>query len=548
MSKTLLPPVVRRQVLDLAQHARDPKQYQCAGCRKYFAISAVEIDHIIPESESTPEDRVNPDNLQVLCNPKGSTRLTSCHKAKTAREAADRARRNRVPRNWWPFWLYLAAATITGTYTWQEVFRHRPESAKTQALIVAAAWTILFCTILVKNGFQHRRPRRSVSAKPVSPSVAQQDDGSLDPDRIREAFREKVGAKGNVSVSVRSRDQFVVTYSGTGLDDHKDEERFDVLRKVTAKIGDRWLPDWDTEHDRVSFSRRPPLPKIIHHPGLEEGRPWHVLPIADGVAFDLMQTSHLLIIGETNSGKTAMLRAITCAASDSASRKEVRLILVDPKRVEMVGFRSWPGVQRIVTKPEDLWDVAFMIQREMERRYTAYEERGVPLDSHQKWICIFDEFKAYADRVFDVWTSGGRDEDGEPFKRPGEKIPSAIRALADVIAMARKCGIHIIISTQSPDASIFGTSGVRQNLAGRATVGAIDGVRALMIYGRSDVGRDVPSNAKGRATVQIGDGKPVEIQTYWVPDPADADPNYSNTQEDWETLLRLGMPKELIST
>ena len=80
----------------------------------------------------------------------------------------------------------------------------------------------------------------------------------------------------------------------------------------------------------------------------------------------------------------------------------------------------------------------------------------------------------------------------------------------------------------------------------RATVGAIDAVRALMMYGDSSVGRDIPSSAKGRATVQIGDGEPVEVQTYWVPDPADADPYYNNTPEDWATLVRLGMPKELV--
>jgi hypothetical protein len=881
MSQTKLLPATRRLVLDLAQHKSDPRRYQCAGCRKYFSISAVNIDHIIPESESTPEQRTDPDNLQVLCNPKGSTRLTSCHKKKTAREAADRARRNRVPHRWTPSLVYGSGSMILGGYTWQSVFQHDEATAREWALWSGLSIGATFGTYLVQKGAARRRPRKTISP------VSQDEPGGLDVARIVMAVREAVGPKGDVRIlNVQGMNAFTVSYIGTGFPDHESDKRFDLLNKIQAKIGDRWIADWDTQNDRASFTRRPAMPKIVHHPGLEEGRPWYVLPIADGVSFNLMDTSHLLIIGETNSGKalaldtpvptpkgwatmgelvqgqevfdedgkacrvvyahqvrygrpcyevvfsdgativadadhnwltsttasrmydrppqvrtteevratlvgrkdgarnhaipiagpldypaqelpldpylfgtwladggstkasfttggqdlafmieeigkvaritsvrkdprsdahdvrfavsvtrdgvesrlrrlgvwgnkhipeaylrgsieqrkallaglfdgdgnvalgtveytstseklargvlelsrglgfkatmrtkrckgrteasstayricftaheavfrnprkldrqgiavsdgksrrrsivavnpvesvpvrcitvdsasslylageacvpthnTSILRSIIAAASDSASRKEVRLILSDPKRVEMVGFRGWPGVKSIVTKPRDLWDVAFMIQREMDRRYTAFEERGIPLDSHEKWICVFDEFKAYYDRVFDVWTSGEKDDDDNPLKRPGEKVPGAIRALADVIAMARKCGIHIIISTQSPDSQMFGTSGVRQNLPGRATVGAIDGIRALMIYGDSGVGRDVPSKAKGRATVQIGDGTPVECQAYWLPCPADADPNYTNTEEDWTTLLRLGMPTCLL--
>lgn len=543
MSRTKLDPATRREVLDLAQHARDPQKYQCARCRYYFAISAVEIDHVIPESESTPEQRTDPDNLQVLCNPRGSTRKTSCHKAKTAREAADRARRNRGRRPW-ILRLFMTGVTLTYVgWLWKQVFQHNPDGAEHWARTVGTMSLLIFCTFLVQNGFRRRRPRRIISGPPIR----QEEPGQgLDTTRIADAFRELVGVKGTVQVTSDGPDRFLISYAGTEFEDHKDDRRYEAMLKIQSKTGRRWKASWNTERDQVTMTARPPLPKIVHHPGLRPGRPWYELPIAEGVAFNLLDTSHLLIIGETNSGKTAMLRAIIAAACDSASRGEARTILVDPKRIEMIGFRPWPGVRRIVTKPDDLWEVAFMIQREMDRRYTLFEERGVPLDSHEKWICIFDEFKAYYDRVFDVWTSGRKDEDGESFKRPGEKVPGAIRALADVIALARKCGIHIIISTQSPDATIFGTSGVRQNLAGRATVGAIDDVRARMVFGDSSVGRDVPSNAKGRATIQIGDGTPVEIQTYWVPDPADADPNYSNTTEDWETLLRLGMPKELL--
>lgn len=523
-----------------------PALYKCAGCGDLFPSVALEIDHIQPEVDSTPEQRKDPANMQPLCNPKGVSRDKSCHRKKTAREATARAALNRPARDWTPVVVYGGLGAWSAGVGYSLLDAH-PLWLPTQwTMGCVAASGIGFLTYLVQNGFRHRAPLERIPPERVSSSTPEAEP-ALDVARITEAVREKVGPKGQVTVTVASIDAFTISYAGTGFADHKDDDRYDLVQRVTAKIGDRWKPEWDTRNDRVRLTRRPALPKIIHHPGLDPDRPWHVLPIADGVAFDLMVTSHLLIVGETNSGKTAMLRAIIAAADDSARRHDnVKTILVDPKRIEMIGFKTWAGVRRVITKPLDLWDIAFEIRDEMDRRYTAYEERGVPLDSHDKWICIFDEFAEYFQRVFDIWVSGMKDENGDPYKRPGEKQPSPITVIMAIISLARKCGIHLILSTQSPDANLFGKSGNRQNMAGRATVGAIDAVRALMMYGDSSVGRDIPSSAKGRATVQIGDGEPVEVQTFFVPDPADADPNYNNTAEDWATLLRLGMPRVLL--
>jgi energy-coupling factor transporter ATP-binding protein EcfA2 len=534
MSLTKLEPENRRKVLDTA---RDRKgKIHCVGCGKIVYKGGYELDHIIPEIESTPEMRSDWRNMQVLCNGKDG-----CHAKKTAAEAKRYARKNRPPRPWRGIALIgFVALAFTG---WTiKAWAPGLLSLTTWYEVQAGLAILGLCTFLVQNAFNPAPPPE----KKTSKTETKEPGSALDVARIREAARELMGPKGEIHIiDIVGLDAFTLTYAGTGFAAHDDDKRFELVRLIASKMGDRWEAAWDTRHDRVRLTKRPPLPKLVHHPGLQPGRPWHMLPAADGVAFDLTQTSHILIVGETNSGKTSLQRSFVVAGIDSASRGEVELILLDPKQIEMIGFKGWPGVKRIVSETEDLWDIAGEIEDEMNRRYRLFREEGLPLYSHPKWLIIVDEFKEYSDRMRRHWTTG-KDEDGKPLKKSGQRQPPPLDSFTSILGMARKCGIHLIISTLSPDANVFGASAVRQNMAGRATFGAIDGIRAFMMYGDSSIGRDIPSDAKGRATIQIGDGKPVEIQAYWLPDAADADPTYRNTAEDWKTLLRLGMSKEML--
>lgn len=537
MSRTKLDPATRRLVLDLAQHKSDPKKYQCAWCRKYFSLNAVEIDHIVPEAESTPEQRTDPDNLQVLCNPKGSTRLTSCHKKKSAREAADRARRNRIPHRWTPSLLYGSASVIVCGYTWEDVFQH--DTARANEWLLWSGLTIgaTFSTYLVQKGFRRRRPRRNVSPEPVS-----LDQPGLDTERIIMAAREIIGPKGTVRVlEAEGLDAFTLLYADTGFADHEDEKRFDLLSKIQAKIGGRWRPVWDTTRDRVRFTRRPELSRLILHPGLPAKRVWNVLPVAPGVSFDLLITSHILIIGATNAGKTALMRTLIVAVADSAARdSNTELILADPKHIEMPGFEGFPGVRRVYSEDEDLWDMAFDLEAEMRERMRLVKAKKAKPSDFRRIIVVIDEYEQYFKRMDRYWKSA-LDDDGKPLKKSGQRVPPAIDAIQSVLSMARRLGIHLIIGTQSPDANWFGGTGTRENLAGRAAVGPVDQFRAKMMFDDSSIGRDVPIEFKGRTTIQVGNGLPEEIQVYYTPDPFD--PDGENTADDWACLLNLGMPR-----
>jgi hypothetical protein len=548
MSKTDLGPELREAVIE-AERSRDRHHVlRCRACGRKVYPHGYEIDHIIPEFLCTVAQRTDPANLQVLCKLKDEK---GCHAKKTAAEARRYARLNRPRRDWpliglmgWSAWLAGGCGLIEGGI-WPGVSTDRFLEANAGALSVG------FLTFLVHNAFSTARPLKTDSPKP-EPKIPPPPP-IIDAQRVVSEARSVLGAKGDVKVLDVRREAgkraLTLSYAGTGFADRDGDRRFDLLNQMDAKMGGRWLAEWETTADRVHLVERPDLPARILHPGLDAfpNRPWNRLPVAPDVAFDLLVTPHLLIVGETGSGKTAMERAMIAAACESARRGDpVEVILADPKMVEFIGFQGWLGVSEIVSEPEELWELALRIEREMTRRTKAFKDKKTPIETWPRWLVFFDEYRTYFDLMTRLFNSGGKDGDGEPWKRSGQKSPAPIVAISILLAMARKVGIHLILSTQSPDASFLGGTGVRRNMPGRAVVGPTDRYLAEMVFGDTSIGRTVPSTAKGRATFQVGDGLPIESQTYFVPDPADADPNHKNTPEDWNTLLRLGMPKELV--
>jgi len=538
MSQTKIEPQVRTAIFDAAQHPTKPHLFQCSGCRNYFVRTALQIDHKVPEVESTPEQRSDPANLQLLCAPKGSTWINSCHKKKTRQEHQRRARLNKVPYRWTPALIYGSGSIIVTGFTWQEVFRQDHVEAmqwlQWSSLSIGAAFT----TYLVQKAWRRRRPRRVIPAEPI-PTPRQ---AALDVSRIEEAFRELVGPKGTVKVAPMGMNHFTISYPKTGFADHLDERRYEALSKIQAKIEGRWKAVWNTQDDLVTFTRRPSLERLVRHPGFGEKRPWHQILIAPGVCIDLMVTPHVLIIGTTGAGKTALMRTMIVGVAESARRDDnARMILADPKRIEMPGFKGWNGVREVISTTEDLWQMAFDLEDEMNHRLELIEAKKAKPSDFRKIICVIDEYEQYFKRMHRHWMTGV-DEDGKPLKKGSGKVPPPIDAIQSVLSMARRVNMHLIIGTQSPDANWFGGTGTRENLAGRVAVGPVDQHRARMMFDDSSIGRDIPIEFKGRATVQVGDGEPQEIQCYYTADPFD--PDGDNTVEDWENLLMLGMPRE----
>ena len=214
------------------------------------------------------------------------------------------------------------------------------------------------------------------------------------------------------------------------------------------------------------------------------------LPIGVGVdivgnpkVVDLAKMPHLLIAGQTGSGKSVGLNVIILSLLYTKTPDECKLILVDPKRVEMTSYADLPHLLRpVVTDPQDSIDVFKDLIVEMENRFKVLSEHKVrnivsynelELEKMPYIVCVVDEM---ADLMMTA----------------GKEVETYVVRLAQ---LARAVGIHIIVATQKPIVKVI-TGLIKSNLPSRiayqVTSGmdsrvVIDNVSAEKLIGRGDL-------------------------------------------------------------
>lgn len=183
------------------------------------------------------------------------------------------------------------------------------------------------------------------------------------------------------------------------------------------------------------------------------------------VAADLDRMPHLLIAGATGSGKSVALNAMICSFLYKATPDDVRLIMIDPKRIELSIYRDIPHlITPVVTDPKKATYALFWAVREMERRYELLAEAGAK------------NIKQFNQKVPAAGT-----EEGSPERLP--YIVIIIDELADLMMvasrevevsltrlaqMARAAGIHLILATQRPSVDVL-TGIIKANFPTRLT-------------------------------------------------------------------------------
>jgi S-DNA-T family DNA segregation ATPase FtsK/SpoIIIE len=178
------------------------------------------------------------------------------------------------------------------------------------------------------------------------------------------------------------------------------------------------------------------------------------------IAADLTRMPHLLIAGATGSGKSICINAIISGLLLQATPDEVRLILVDPKRVELTTYNDAPHLLRpVVVDADKVVGVLKWVVHEMDERYRAFEKHGVRnVEGYNKAATA-----AAARR-----TAGS--SDGPPALEPLPYIVVVIDELADLMMLApdeterlicrlaqlaRATGIHLIVATQRPSVDVI---------------------------------------------------------------------------------------------
>ncbi len=204
---------------------------------------------------------------------------------------------------------------------------------------------------------------------------------------------------------------------------------------------------------------------------------------------DLVQTPHLLIAGATGSGKSVCVNSIICSILYCRRPEEVKMILIDPKIVELKLYNDIPHLLTpVITEPKRAFQALQYCIYEMERRYSLLDSMGVR------------DIRSYNRRVRERRIATLAlpyiliivDEFADLMATTGKELESTLARLA---AMSRAVGIHLVLATQRPSIDVI-TGLIKANIPSRIAFMVaskfdsriiIDGVGAEMLLGRGDM-------------------------------------------------------------
>jgi S-DNA-T family DNA segregation ATPase FtsK/SpoIIIE len=177
------------------------------------------------------------------------------------------------------------------------------------------------------------------------------------------------------------------------------------------------------------------------------------------VVADLARMPHLLIAGATGSGKSVCINTIIMSLLLRSKPEDLRLVLIDPKRVELAGYNDLPHlIGSVVTDAETALETMYWAVKEMERRYELLQEVKVrDIIAFNEKAADTEEFNKLPYIVIIV------DEFADLIMTSGKDIELPITRLAQ---MARAVGIHLILATQRPSIKVI-TGIIKANFPAR---------------------------------------------------------------------------------
>jgi DNA segregation ATPase FtsK/SpoIIIE, S-DNA-T family len=248
---------------------------------------------------------------------------------------------------------------------------------------------------------------------------------------------------------------------------------------------DRQMVDWVDVVDNCDN----PLDIVLGHD--IEGQP---------LVANLAKMPHLLVAGSTGSGKSVFINSALCSIIDRNSPEDVKLVLIDPKQVELLPYKDVSHLAYpVATNADSARDALRFVVAEMDRRYGLLSRAGVR---------NIGEYHAQGNKLpFMVVVI---DELADLMMVARKEVESSI---VRITQLARAAGIHLIVATQRPSVDVI-TGLIKANMPSRIAFTVASTTDSRVILDSS--GAEFLTGMGDGLFVPQGSPKPIRFQGAWI--------------------------------
>lgn len=226
---------------------------------------------------------------------------------------------------------------------------------------------------------------------------------------------------------------------------------------------------------------------------------------------EINKMPHLLIAGTTGSGKSVCVNGIVCSILMRARPDEVKLVMVDPKVVELSVYNGIPHLLRpVVTDPKQAAVALSKMVDEMERRYETFSETKTKnIEGYNKYVENHPNDEVYKKMPYIVVII---DELADLMMVAAKEVEDSILRITQ---KARAAGIHLIVATQRPSTEVI-TGLIKANIPSRISFSVGSGIDSRTILDQTGA-----ENLLGKGDMlflPIGMNSPIRIQGSFITD------------------------------